>query len=39
MNASNLYTFTKFKGYDPEVGMTEFIAVVIPVCVNGLFGA
>ncbi|WP_221409907.1 TonB-dependent receptor [Reichenbachiella sp. MSK19-1] len=21
MNASNLYTFTKFKGYDPEVGM------------------
>jgi len=21
MNASNLYTFTKFKGYDPEVGL------------------
>lgn len=36
MNASNLYTFTKFKGYDPEVGWMEFIAADIPVCVNGL---
>lgn len=38
MNATNLYTFTKFKGYDPEVGMDGIYWGGYPRLRNWTFG-